>query len=281
MDDKLCVVQFLHPGGEHVPDGGPHMPWNTGPHRRKFLINPGEYVVGNDLSRTHHAELTFWGEWEPQSEVTPFGPPYSGAPQYLHRPYYVLPPPGQQVQNTDPFVFGDRFRYTYCLQKTVFGPTQLQHLAHGSVILFGSCIGKSRFALDTVFIVDQGADYQPAHYKVALAGQVPSVYEDVTLSRIAEPPGVTLRLYTGATHAQQIHHMFSFFPCLPAHSVPGAFARPTITIPDVITPTLCQGKKITVQSDVSSAADLWREIVSQVSAQGLDLGIHATLPQQK
>lgn len=145
MDDKLCVVQFLHPGGEHAPDGGPHMPWNTGPHPRKFLISPGDYVVGNELSRTHHAELTFWGEWEPQSEVAPFGPPYPGAPQYLHRPYYVLPLPSQQVQNTDPFVFGDRFRYTYCLQKTVFGPTQLQRMAHGSVILFGSCIGKSQF----------------------------------------------------------------------------------------------------------------------------------------
>jgi hypothetical protein len=35
-----AIVQFPHPGGEHIPPGS-HMGWNTGLHRRKFLVSPG------------------------------------------------------------------------------------------------------------------------------------------------------------------------------------------------------------------------------------------------
>jgi hypothetical protein len=54
------------------------------------------------------------------------------------------------MQNTDPFVFGDQFHYTGCLQHTKRGATQLRYLDRGSVILFGSCREKRDFVVDTV-----------------------------------------------------------------------------------------------------------------------------------
>ncbi len=41
MDDKLCFVQFIHPGGEHEPDDGLHKGWNKKVHKRKFLKRVG------------------------------------------------------------------------------------------------------------------------------------------------------------------------------------------------------------------------------------------------
>ena len=55
--------------------------------------------------------------------------------------------------------FGERFHYTGCLQHTRLGPTQLRSLAPGSLVLFGSCRGKSRFAVDTVFVVSDHVDH--------------------------------------------------------------------------------------------------------------------------
>ena len=58
----------------------------------------------------------------------------------------------------DPFVFGPQFHYTGCMQHREGRPTQLRHLRAGSVVLFGSCTGRSSFVLDTVFV----ACYLPA-----------------------------------------------------------------------------------------------------------------------
>lgn len=43
------------------------MPWNTGPHARKFMRGHGRY-----LGRTGppgEADLVFWGEWEAPSRI--------------------------------------------------------------------------------------------------------------------------------------------------------------------------------------------------------------------
>lgn len=48
MDDRLCVIQFLHPGGEHKPDDGHLKGWNRKDHQRTFLKSRGRYLAGND-----------------------------------------------------------------------------------------------------------------------------------------------------------------------------------------------------------------------------------------
>src|SRR5687767_1585001 len=63
MNEKRCFVQFIHPGGEHEPDDGHVKGWNRAAHARKFLLNSGTYLDGGTL---HHANLVFWGEWEPE-----------------------------------------------------------------------------------------------------------------------------------------------------------------------------------------------------------------------
>ena len=117
----LSVVQFIHPGQEHGPDRNNTnvKSWNTGPHKRKFLLSKGTYVKKDDTISS--GELTFWGEWEPPSSVRtliqPNGDPLY--PRWLHKPFLPskLPTPrtqntlnagcqGGSYQNTDPFVFG-------------------------------------------------------------------------------------------------------------------------------------------------------------------------------
>jgi hypothetical protein len=82
------LVQFLHPGGEHGQDRPGFKDWNFGDHKRKFLLSEGTYVAGL-RSKPRDGNVCFWGEWEPESEVTPIAAPVKGGPQWLHRPYYV------------------------------------------------------------------------------------------------------------------------------------------------------------------------------------------------
>jgi len=44
MFERLCFVQFIHPGGEHEPDDGDLKLWNCGAHRRKFMKARGRYL---------------------------------------------------------------------------------------------------------------------------------------------------------------------------------------------------------------------------------------------
>jgi hypothetical protein len=61
MLERRCFVQFIHPGGEHRPDGGGLRIWNRGLHRRKFLKSRGRYL---DRGALKEGEIVFWGEWE-------------------------------------------------------------------------------------------------------------------------------------------------------------------------------------------------------------------------
>lgn len=61
MHERRLFVQFIHPGGEHRPDGDGHKEWNTGPHRRKFLTSRGRFLQAGEIRAD---DLVFWGEWE-------------------------------------------------------------------------------------------------------------------------------------------------------------------------------------------------------------------------
>ena len=92
MEDKLCFVQFLHPGGEHEPDHGDCKHWNIEPkHRRKFLRVPGHYR--SDSSEAgHSAEIAFWGEWEPESRVVETYPKDAASmSRWLQEAYWQSP----------------------------------------------------------------------------------------------------------------------------------------------------------------------------------------------
>lgn len=280
MNEKLCFVQFMHPGGEHRPDEPGLKRWNRGDHRRKFLKHSGRLIDAS--GETVDNDLVFWGEWEPDSRTVPVEARFPEGPRFIHEPFLALPPPAGWRQNTDPYVFGSTFHYTGCLQHTKHGPTQLRFLARGSVILFGSCLAEEKFVLDTLFVVDRFIDHTRDDFREAREAVSPT-YAQATLdpwySGSTPTSERSHRLYFGATQAEAVDGMFSFFPCLPAGQAPNGFPRPTIDLPEVITPTMKQGKRLNQQPDVGSVRALWNRVVAQVRARGLSLGVRADNPR--
>ena len=118
--------------------------WNKNGHRRKFLQQRGSYVKARDTVGPETGDLVFWGEWEPESDGVQIVSPLPNGPRWVHRPFYVRPASYRNLQNTDPFAFGDRFLYTFCRQtKLAF----LRDLAPGSLILFGSLKGGESYSI--------------------------------------------------------------------------------------------------------------------------------------
>lgn len=279
MRERQCFVQFIHPGGEHRPDMGDMRSWNFGRHQRKFLKRPGSYIAGGEI---HQGDLTLWGEWEPESRVLErWHPDTRDAPHYLWEPYFADQHDTVHGQNTDPWVYGDCFQYTGCLQHTRRGPTQLRYLNRGSVVLFGSCVERARFVIDTVFVVDSWIDHQADDWRERLSGRVSDTYRTVTMEPWYSSPlpvGQSHRLYFGATPKAPVGEMFSFFPCRPYDSSSRGFARPAISLPGHITPNLVQGKKFTRDPSIAQLSELWGSVVRQVEGQGLALGVTAETP---
>lgn len=292
MPNKLVFVQFMHPGAEHTLDTGRQ--WNSGPHRRKFMRTAGAYLHDG---RSHTDDVLLWGEWEAQSEVlAEWTPTSADTPQYLYRPFYTPPATYYQdppLQNTDPFVFGDQFQYTGCQQNTRRGPTSLRYLDRGSVILFGSC-REDRFRLDTALVVRDWIDHHRGNFRQALQGRISPTYAAVTISPWYREDfahlqgtagrgggcatGESFRLYFGATIDEPVDGMFSFFPCLPYQSQTRGFEHPTIRIPEAITDNHRQWKRLTSCRSTADARRLWCQVVDQVTAAGLLLGVRADLP---
>lgn len=280
--EALAFVQFIHPGREHGPDaGGDVKSWNRGPHRRKFLLANGTYLLDGERQQ---GRIAFWGEWEPPSRVIARYPASGDLPRFVHEPFLERPESFRGLQNTDPYVFGDRFLYTGCQQHTNRGrtETQLRRLTRGSVILFGSCRDLSRFVVDTVFVVAGHVDHSFRDHADVLRAVVDDLYRTVTLGPwYAEGDrGMSFRLYLGATQDDPVEGMFSFVPCVPAGGdVDPRFPRPEIRLPGPITSHLRQGKRITKLTQVDEVLPLWTEVVRQIERQDLGLATKLDAPR--
>lgn len=292
MHDELYFVQFLHPGGEHKPDRGLiSKEWNTSQHRRKFLKQAGSYVSGG---KVHNGLMLFWGEWEAESRVQrKIVDPVPHGPEYIYEPYYVVPKSYDKLQNTDPFVFGKQFHYTFCGQ---FRPG-LRHLAPGSIVLFGSRKDSS-FVLDALFVVgEHRIDHTRVNYRQILHQAISREYEEVTVSpmyheSLADTISCsracstavaqeTWRLYYGATYDRPLLGMYSFFPCTPYDEKSPGFARPKITLPAKIVENLSQGVKYSALSSLDEMKLLWDTVAGQVTDQfPLALGVYAEMPER-
>lgn len=232
-------------------------------------------------------ELLFWGEWEPESVVERLDQSANGSPRWLHTPYYVRPngysPNGHVLQNTDPFVFGERFLYTLCRQwrQATNSPTLLRDLSGGSLILFGS-LKDGEFVLDTVFVVADGVLHDSSTWANELEGRVSETYLDVTIRPTYEwGTNPELRLYSGATYEESVNGMFSFVPCRPAQAPVATFARPPIRLDGFVTPGLMMGFKTARDVPVEQVRELWEEVVEQVSEHDLALGTRFDLPPRR
>lgn len=288
MRERRCFVQFIHPGGEHGRDSDGLKGWNrTAKHKRKFLRSRGRYMTSaSPGAQLHEAEIVFWGEWEPPSEVSVIDQHEPDGPRFLHTPFFAPPLLDGSEQNTDPFVFGRRFLYTGCQQHTGEWETQLRWLQRGSLILFGSCRDRSRFVLDAVFVVSRYIDHRRDNHRAVLRGKVPRPYRTVTIDpwyAADVPAGRSHRLYFGATPARPVGGMFSFFPCRPYDQRSRGFPRPAIEIPELVNPGLVQGRKQALDLGTRELKGLWDDVVEQVlkTGHGLTLGVHAEMPRRR
>ncbi len=270
-------VQFPHPGDEHKSPKDGHMLWNTGKHRRKFLISPGRYQDG--AGGIGEAELAFWGEWEPPSRVDQRWPASGQLPRALHRPYWGKPTNKAFRQNTDPWVFGDRMIYSNCRQVTgQHTPKAIQRLTPGSVICFGSTID-DQFCVDTVFVVASAEPWVPAKVASLKVDEAFSTCTADSLMTKGEDRHLPLTLYRGATFDNPVEGMFSFVPALRADLDEPRFERPRIDLPGFIKPSVLMsdwGSKRPLPID--TVRDAWDDVRRQVLDANLLLAVRLQTP---
>ena len=238
----------------------------------------GNWIAGDGSA--HGGELWAWGEWEAQSELVrsldASGDP--GLPHHLWRPYWVISPDGyERLHNTDPFIFGERFLYSNCLQPSRPG---LRRLGRGSVIALGSKRGG--WVLDTVLVVADYVDYVAPEAHLALADEVPEAFLAVTAGPLAgNGDEAALRLYRGATPDDPVDGMFSFFPAMPAGR-DARFERPAVELDArYFTRTLAQNHKRSCGLRSGVLRALWERLAAQVREAGLVLGTYAEVPEQR
>jgi len=272
---NIGIGQFMHPCQEHPvrPDGW--TPWNLRQHRRKFMKVHGNYVGETD--QLIRSEVTLWGEWEPPSQLISSWESSESLPDHLVRPVYPgRARPTDGLQNTDPYIFGNCFKYTLCKQVRKNGTmTFLSRLSPGTVVLFGSH-KNGNFVLDTVFVVDDQITRHSRHTWESAVGDKTQTYEDVTLRPTYGDPflrdSTQLTLYRGVTYAPGTANPYSFVPCRDAGASEVRFSRPEIALPGVINRDLLMGQRFTRMS-ISEVRDCWMDIRAQVEQRGLSLGV--------
>lgn len=271
--DTACFVQFPHPGAE-LAAAADEVPWNTGGHRRKFILADGRWSDGDEVTE---GALVFWGEWEAPSTVVRRWPAEGRLPRVLHQPWWPSPAPNRARQNTDPWVFGARMRYSNCKQATWRGGrTSMQRLGRGSVICFGSTIA-GQFCLDTVFVVDSAEPWQP---RDAASVDTDAAFRACTVGALAATPwrDVGFTLYRGATIEDPVAGMFSFVPARPADAGDPRFARPAIS-GEYINPASRQSTWGSRRSlPLERVHDQWAAVHHQVLAAGLVAGVSVQSP---
>lgn len=274
------IVQFPHPGGEHDMSRRRIREWRLGSaaHRRTFLQVDGQFRENPD-GPDAVGGLAAWVEWEAQARLVCGLDPVPGGPKWLCEPVVEglapIPVDGSPAQNTDPFVFGDCFRYTACRQPT---NRKLRALGRGSLILFGSSVGGD-FVLDTVFVVAGYIDHSAPSYHDLPRSVSPDDHRRFTL----DPwygwgdNGTTYRLYLGATPDEPVDGMFSYLPCMPAAGEQSGFARPAVFLHPFVNPSLRMQARSSalVKAEVVSGA--WRAVADSVMDAGLFFGTGLTL----
>lgn len=279
----LGVVQFIHPGAEHHVDKNGWTPWNLKKHGRKYLA-----VNGRAIDSSNHCDssvLFVWAEWEgPSRSIFDWPNKHGEYPSHLVVPQY----PGHAkpiygLQNTDPYIFGDHFKYTLCKQINKNGVSNfLARLQPGTLILFGSNV-KNSFVLDTAMVLSE----VKVEHSLANWASVLSSCSDTYKAMTLEPmyfdknirPESRFTYYQGASHHTPFNKTFSYSPCIQETKLPQGFERPNISLPIVINQRLMMGQKRT-QMSLSAIQECWLDTKAQVFDQDLCLGVEFDEPEK-
>lgn len=280
------VIQFMHPGAEHSKVSG--RKWNTSIHKRKFIINQGSILVGDEQVS---GELEFWGEFEsPAKLFREFKTNSKPYPRYLWKPLpidsnYQL---NIGAANTDPYIFGC-FAYTICKKfrkinnKEVQKATILHNgLQTGDLILFGSQVN-GYFVLDTLFVVGRAVeineenykklkkDYGDTFIKAALEPIFTEKYDSSDCSTIPTCSKLSrknITIHFGATYDNPVKGMYSFVPARLWKKESLGFPRPIISLSPIShnAQNFCYCIK---SSNISEVKDFWMNVKKEVTKAGL------------
>ncbi len=293
------IIQFLHPSQEAKPsnENDSFIPWNNhDSHRRKFLISVGKYIDENGTEKEN--QLSFWGEWEAQSDIIKIKKSNNYSPNYFNKPY-LDPRSPKKTQTTDPYVFGKRFKYFICRQRAY--KNILKNLEENSIVLFGSCIHQ-KFCLDTAFVV---STIQKRYSRDSIEELIPSnkrgqfyftsivpllegdTYcntdlEDEENCKIEENDSFTYYESVDFSERGSYNEMYSFVPCKSYNehnNLSSIFTQPEIKL-DFINSAQTQG--ITPKEcSIQEIKKYWQGIVEQVESRGLLLGTYFKTPERR
>ena len=292
------IIQFLHTALEATPQSekDPIIPWNNNEtHRRKFLKSPGMYI--NNQGNETDGELTFWGEWEPQSQIVKLKNSKKYLPKYLNIPF-INPSVPNRTHNTDPNVFGKHFKYIICKQRSFH--KVLTNLEVNSIILFGSSINKE-FCLDTLFVVSRNQtnynnstieDLFPKHERgTYYHASVNPIYDDTNYivnideedsCRISEKSTYTFYKSVDFSESDNYNGLYSFVPVKifdQDREINYVFKQPVIRL-DFLEHMQTQGVNSKVCS-LKVIIDYWMEIADQIDKTGLKRGTWFKTPELK
>ena len=281
----ILKIQLIHPGaqknfrlgsGYRKIGGNIIRKWNNDKsHYRKFIFNNGFYLDDIHDTKPKEADLYFWGEWEGNSLFNKIiNPDPRILPNGIHKPFHSIVIRGGQ--NTDPYVFGEYFKYCVCKQTG-----NLCNLHPNSIILFGSVFPSlGKFYIDTVFVIKNNTT--ATNVSVTRAAGYSRTYKEETLEQLSEYLGVPYiptnkKLYHSQTWWDNIYY-FSFVPCKLEHNGNG-FERLFINLSDKSfnlssNPT---GKSF-LNNCNSTPQQLWLKIASIAKEQGFKLGIRFAEP---
>ena len=284
------IIQFPHPSGEehanNIVNGVKR--WNDDRHKRNFIVSSGEAITKMGGTPQRFDTISFWGEWEPEARVVETFDGNSPA-RRLIKPLFPkkMPAPrgGRCCANTDPFVFGEHFKYSNCRQRNKNGKVgTMQTLSAGSLILFGSVVyengkPKKEFLLDTVFVTkDNGHPFVANQYGKELQSALKlngadADFEAATLKPLALQAGNSeFTLYQGQSYWENKDY-FSFVPC---DKEGKAFRKVKLT-PDIVSGLSANARNNTIlgepEKDGSDPREIWRAVVVHVLKQGLSLGV--------
>jgi hypothetical protein len=276
----LLKVQFNHPGSQKPFKIGKGYrkirenvirEWNNDKkHYRKFLLNNGFYVNNIKDSVPKKNNLYFWGEWEGNSIFNSIkNPKNQKLPNGIHKPIHSSA--FRRIQNTDPYVFGDGFKYSVCKQRG-----NLCNLDANSLILFGSTFKSlGKFYIDTVYVVKSKIPATHVHNTVGEGFS--QIYKEETLEQLNEylkspyKPS-NKKLYSSQSWWDNKDY-FSFVPCKLNLNEKG-FERLFLNLNDPIFNLSSNATGMSFLKNCAlSPSQLWNKIVDISLKQGFKLGI--------
>ena len=335
------VILFTHPGNEHHLYANEKKTkfkqWNKNTkHARKFIKITGDYIDKNNVKQIQQ-EIVFWGEWEQQSCITEIKEEkvktVLSYPDNIHTPIcennevieYLRKHENDTLgeefasicnkfyakkQNTDPYVFGDKFCYSCCKQGKS-NNSVLKDLNEGDVIVFISYSdnndkeknekyennGNRVYVMDTVFVVGERVETEKDKSKIVYRDEINNLRKIVSeqylngvilpicygnkgsLSDADSDEGITNVLYFGATYDHPVFvngkPMYSFFPCKPFDEAEKGFIRYELD-PNEKYPT----RNFKCKNDVPEAVyDFWEALKNDILAKEYRLGIKANEPE--